>query len=148
MTDDKLIDKLDKEQEAIEKKIMQQYNRRMELLQSIDRLEERIVIGKISAEKADEMSDKLQNEIDLLDKSYIKLQEERVNIKVRLMQIMNDDIDLNNISKKDKINLIHQMINKIYIERIDRISCYLYIDSKLGDEEILKVDTYHKILLE
>ena len=147
MTNDKLINKLNKEQEAIEKKIMQQYNRKMELLKSIDRLEERIVIGKISAEKADEMSDKLQNEIDLLDKSYIKLQEERINIKVRLMQIMNDDIDLNNINKKDKINLIHQMINKIYIERIDRISRYLNIDSKLRDEEILKVDTYHKNLI-
>lgn len=148
MSDEKMMKYLNKENENIEKKIFQQYNRKMELLEAIDRLEERIVMGKISSSKADEIGDKLRSEVDALDKSYFQLTEKRLDITNRMRQLSNMKIDLNNMCLDDKIQLIKQMINKIYIERIDRISCYLYIDSKLGNEEILKVDTYHKILLE
>lgn len=149
MSDDQLMRHLKKESENIEKKIMHQYNRKMELLKSIDILEERIIVGKISSEKADELSDKMQKEIKELDDSYIGLQEQRISIVDRMRQLSNFTLDIDNMCLDDKIELVHQMINKIYIERIDRTKCWFYIESKvLGiDEEKLMIDSYHKVRL-
>lgn len=149
MNDESITNRLEKEYDIIEKKILEQYNKKMDLLASIDRLEERIVLGKISASKADELSDKLHRQVTELDSSYIKLQEERINIKSRLNDIENMDIDLDNMEFEDKVTLIKNMIDKIYIERINRTSCKLEIISKISniDNEILLVDTYHKKLL-
>ena len=146
MSDDEMMKRYKKELDIVEKKIFRQYNRKMELLAALDRLEERIVLGKISAAKADEMGDKLRSEIDILDKDYMPLQEERITILDKMRQIDRIEIDVENMELDDKIKLVHQMIKKIYIERIDRTKCRLFIESNIlnvDNEEIL-VDTYHK----
>ena len=148
MNDEQLMQHLNKENDVIEKKIMTQYNRKMELMQAIDRLEERIVVGKISAAKADEMSDKLQKEINELDSSYFKLQEQRIDIRNRMRQLDEMKVDLNNMCIDDKIQLVKQMIKRINIERIDRTKCILEIESNIVGigNDILRVDSYHKRL--
>ena len=148
MNDEQLMQHLNKEHDVIEKKIMTQYNRKMELLQAIDRLEERIVVGKISAAKADEMSDKLQKEINELDSSYFKLQEQRIDIRNRMRQLDEMKVDLNDMCIDDKIQLVKQMIKRINIERIDRTKCILEIESNIVGigNDILRVDSYHKRL--
>lgn len=147
MSNNKILARLEHEYAIIDKKIMEQFNRKMELLESIDRLEERIVLGKISSYKADELSDKLHKEIELLDKSYIPLQEQRIGLRVKIDNISSQsDIDIDNLSQQERIDIVHQMIKKIYIERIDRIHCRFYIESNLTekDNDIITVDSYHK----
>lgn len=150
MSDEEMMKRYNKELEIVEKKILRQFNRKMELEAALDRLEERIVLGKISAVKADEMGDKLRGEIDILDKDYMPLQDERISILDKMRQIERVNIDVENMKLDDKIKLVQQMIKCIYIERVSRTISKLYIESNMLniDNEELLVDTYHKCIKE
>ena len=150
MNSEKMILKLEKEYKIIESKIESNFNKRRNLDEAIDRLEERIVLGNISKYKAEELENKIKNEIQESNRIYIDLQIERINIKNRMNIIENTDIDIENIEFKDKVNLIKNMIKKIYIKRISRTICEIDIISNIGESDNTKllIDTYHKKIMQ
>lgn len=117
----------------------------------IDLVEERIIIGKISKEKADELERKYEKELNEAKNAAIEYDNERTNVQKQMIQLQehhehNDEIDLDNMPIERMIETVHDIVNKIYITRISRIEALIEIEGKYSNEEY-RVDTYHKCII-
>ena len=150
LTTDELKKKLMHDYNVIQSKIKTEEARHKSLLESMDNLEERIIFGHISKSKANELSDKISHQIDECKSNLIILHQNELDVTERINDTNRMVLDINCTTLDEKITLIDRLIKRILIKRIDRTKCWLTIESKiLGiDDEKLKVDTYHKILIQ
>ena len=125
---------------------------KMKTLKSqIDLVEERIIVGKISKQKAEELETKYENELKELHRQAIAFDEERTNIQKQMNELSehhenNTDIDLDNMNIEQKINTLKKIVDKIYIERISRVEAIIEIQG-IYNSVTYKVDTYHKKII-
>lgn len=124
--------------------------RKEEALTSLNRLEERIVLGKISSALADKLEKKLKDEVDDLIELGTQNFLRRRTLTNRMARIERSqpkliDDSMNNQEKRDIIN---DIVDRIYISRESRTIATLEIVTKSFGTKTLKVDSYHKKVIE
>ena len=124
--------------------------RKEEALTSLDRLEERIVLGKISSELGDKLEKKLRDEVDELielgSRNFLRrrtLINRMASIERSQPKMITDDME-----QEEKKDIIKTIIDRIYISRESRTIATLEIITKTFGTKTLKVDSYHKKVIE
>ena len=87
--------------------------------EKIDKVEERLIYGQISDEKAKQIEDRLNDEVKNNNNLMTKLSEEYSHLK----SLLDEDPklpDYDSFEREDKIRLIRQMINRIEIWKLSR----------------------------
>ncbi len=120
--------------------------------ESIDRLEERIILGNISEKKAGELGKSLKNELDKLS----IMRQNDMNYKITLgknLDAIQEESDSNldvykMSSDKDKKEFINKEIKFVKVKKIERGHYYLNVCYKnmLIDSQIYEIETRKRII--
>ena len=116
-----------------------------------DYIEERLINGRLSEQKSEEMHSKLDIEYKELKHRYDKLEEEMQS----LMDESNSTIHSNNTfvdyetnDKKERYDIVHAVIDKIMLNRESRYILNVNIYNKVDDVvKTFKIDTYKKNII-
>ena len=118
-----------------------------------DKIEERLILGKISDKKADEMESMLDGEENEYKMRLRELQAEEETLSKEQNNILGKNdvvIDYDSITDKKQIyDIVHAVVEKIILERSSRyiLKCEIY--NKLNDEiKEIKIDTYNKKVID
>lgn len=113
------------------------------IYEKIDRIEERVVYGKLSSDRADEMTDELSRQKKQYQNEYKKISEEADNLKAMLACASVKELpDYDKFTQDEKIDLIRQMISRVEIERKSRFSAAAYVYTKVDSFlYIISIDT-------
>ena len=121
--------------------------------QRIDKVEERIIVGNISAEKANSMLSTLKSEKrdwqNKVDKILLEISENISNMK-SLME--HSRIDLDSLPFKEKYDIVHKMIEKVELSkpnpqlRYTLAEIYTKVDGKVYVYGIYTKDIKWKLL--
>ena len=128
-----------------------QVQKKKELQEKIDKLEERLILGKISEEKANDLEKRLYDEMKEIDKRANELNNEIDELAKKLNYIKNTgdtQLDYDNLKQEERFNIVHEVIDKVILRRISRIKMEATVYNKVNENvKILMIDTYHRILL-
>ena len=101
----------------------------------IDRLEERVVLGKIRAEMADSMEESINKNIHDEKLKFNNITNKLEELKHRQEQILSESqqkYDYDSFDLDEKINLIKKTIDRIYLSRADK-KLHIEIYNKYND---------------
>lgn len=122
-----------------------------EISQKKDKIEERLIMGRISEEKADELESQLDKELQQCRNRINEIDLDNENISLETFNIHrtgNINIDYDNMNKQERYDVVHKVIDKIILTRESRyiLKCDIY--NKLDDKvRHVRIDTYNKIIL-
>jgi DNA repair exonuclease SbcCD ATPase subunit len=86
----------------------------------IDKLEERIILGKISTERSRELSKKLTDKLKSLDKDKSKILDDiRSNLNKIKEYLSNPNKSLESLSFKEQYDIVHKVIDKVLLSKPD-----------------------------
>lgn len=102
--------------------------------EKIDKVEERLIFGSLSQEKADALIEQLKKDRQYNMNECAKLSEEAENLKKMIESKSIKELpDYESFNKEEKIELIRQMIDRVEIERVDyykvKADVYTKVDS-------------------
>ncbi len=118
----------------LEKKFISNEKQKQFIIESLDRLEERIIFGKITTDKASKIEEKLNKDLEDIEKTKQQLISEKAAIEANLKALENDEImNLNELLKitdsEKRYEIIKDNVEKATIKRlntqISRILIYL-----------------------
>ena len=118
------VEKLRTQLKKIEKKLIANEQQKKSTIESLDRLEERIILGKISTERATKIEDKLNVDLKECDNIRRQLINEKAAVEVNLKAIENDEIlNMNELLKitdnEKRYEIIKDNVEKATIERLN-----------------------------
>lgn len=125
----------------------------IEIRDKKDKIEERLIMGKISEKKAEELESILDEEENEIKTRLREIKLEETNLHKEENKLLNTKeviIDYDNISdKKEKYDIVHSVIDKIILKRESRYMLKCTIYNKINDniKEIF-IDTYNKKVIE
>ena len=114
--------------------------------EKIDKVEERLIFGKLSEEKAEALADALEKQIADAQNDIKKIEEEMSHLK-QLIESSNIEQlpDYGSFSMEEKIHLIRQMIKRVEVERpkVSEIAADVYtnVDNFIYT---LHINTYNR----
>lgn len=120
------------------------------LTASRDKIEERLILGKISDKKANELEDKITKEINDTNNS-IAIFKERINHLAETLNNThnNKEIDYDNLSKEEQVELIKSVVNMVLISKKNKSTAIIEIHNNFNENvEIRKFVTYGKFTRE
>lgn len=125
-------------------------DRKEEVFNSIDRLEERIIMGKINSSLAERLEKKLKDELnELIENADVNFRRRReLSIRMQHLERDNGTMITDDISLEQKQDIIKDMIYKIELDRESRTIINFYIHTKFCGVKKLRVDSYHKKVME
>lgn len=138
---------LSKKASTISKKI-EEYN------EQLIRIETRYISGKISEEVADLLSEKVQKEINLLNKENQSLEDDREDLKKRLNNLLKSPKEsflgnLRDLTEEDKEKIVHEEIERIVvIKGKKRYDYVLGIQYFSGDYVMVDANARYKRVFE
>ena len=103
----------------------QKYNtskeERTHILSKIDTLEERIIEGKISSRKADELSQKYELELKQVEQAITDNAADLAHYTIQLHKLKTDNTapDLDSLNFESRLDIVHICIEYVAVERID-----------------------------
>lgn len=123
-----------------------------EIQKKRDYIEERLINGRLSEQKADQMHEQLDNE-------YRELKNRMNDLDAEMEYLMNESnmtIRQNNVmtdyetnDKKERYDIVHTVIEKIMLSRESRYLLSITIYNKVNEDiKTIKIDTYKKQILE
>lgn len=115
----------------------EQVRKKAEIREKIDKTEERLIMGKISEKKAEEIERMLENEIKQIEDRARELNAEFEELNKKSIELKSKgkiDIDYDNMDKQERYDAVHSVISKIMIRRPKRIWLEVKIFNKLNDE--------------
>lgn len=128
-----------------------QVKKQEEIREKMDKLEERIVLGKISEKKAEEIEKMLESELKEIDNRARELNKELADLVRKITNIKaTGDVktDYDNMSKEERYDVVHAVIDKVILRRESRylLECTIY--NKVYEwTKTIKIDTYKKRLV-
>lgn len=153
--------KIDKEKllQNMEKKMQLNMRKQKTIAESIedinkqrDQIEERLIKGRLSESKADQMHDELDNTEKELKQRMIELQNEMddiYNIGNRIYETGSVEIDYNTEDKKERYDIVHSVIEKVMLSRDSKYRLSIDIYNKVDDKvERLMYNCYTKKFIE
>lgn len=102
----------------------------------IERLEERIVLGKINASQADRLEEQINNQLNDEKNNYIRINADMDRYNRQASNILNESnkqYDYELFDLDDKVQLIKKVIKKIIVERGEKKELYIYIYNNYND---------------
>lgn len=112
-------------------------DRLYELEERKDRLEERIILGKISSKKADEIENEILKQIESAKKEYYRIQDDIERYEMMQNQILdesNKQIDYDLLNIDERIEMTKKVISKIFLHRGNKKELYIEIHNNYNDE--------------
>lgn len=149
---EKIITSYNRDLESCNRRLQNYSIKELKIKNSIDRLEERIILGNISEKKANELENKLKNELHNLSISRQKDLDNKITLEKNLEAIQEEsDSNLNVYdieSDKDKKEFINKEIKFVKVKKIERGHYYLNVCYKnmLIDSQIFEVETRKKLI--
>lgn len=128
-----------------------QVKKQEEIREKMDKLEERIVLGKISEKKAEEIEKMLESELKEIDNRARELNKELADLVRKITNIKatgDTKTDYDNMSKEERYDVVHAVIDKVILKRESRylLECTIY--NKVYEwTKTIKIDTYKKRLV-
>ena len=126
-------------------------NKIRELQERIDMIEERLIMGKISNKKADDLESKVHDEIKLLEaqKEHAhSMAADRMKQITEMTSWKNKTVDYLSLSLDEKCDIVKEVIEVIYCWKPIRTELCLEIHNKLtGETCTYYLDSYHKKVL-
>lgn len=128
-----------------------QVKKQEEIREKMDKLEERIVLGKISEKKAEEIEKMLESELKEIDNRARELNKELADLVRKITNIKTTGdakTDYDNLGKKERYDVVHAVIDKVILKRESRylLECTIY--NKVYEwTKTIKIDTYKKRLV-
>lgn len=149
MDKEQMLEELNKKMQRNERKIYNLTIKKYDIIKQRDKIEERLIKGRLSDSKADELHrelDKEENENNMRLAELMKIKNEIVDDGNKIEKAKNIEIDYDNAGMIDRYNITHSVINKIILSRNEgRYILQLDIYNKLNDEiRVIKYDTYNK----
>ena len=119
MDDGKIKAELKAKQDTIVSKILNLQVNVKKIDEKIDRIEERLIFGQLSKEKAEQMESKLMKDKKNNENTIASLHEELSNVE-KLLNAKAEMPDYDSFSREEKIAIIRQMIRRIEIWKKSR----------------------------
>ena len=138
--------KADKEQvlKSLEKKMQMNMRKQQtlainmeEIVQQRDQIEERLIKGRLSESKADQMHEELDKTEKELKQRMIELQNEYEDIYETGNRIYENDsveVDYDTEDKKERYDIVHSVIEKVMLRRESRYRLHIDIYNKVDDK--------------
>lgn len=119
-----------------------------EAKQKIDKIEERLIMGKISEQKADELEGQIKNEINHYNQRIKEIEADNDEISREGNEIYkkaNIEFDYDNMTKEQKYDVVHKVIDKVMLNRESRyvLECSIYNKAN-NNIETIKINTYKR----
>lgn len=133
---DSLLKQLEHDIEVIKNKQKTSQAQIDNLYKQIDRLEERVVLGKIRAEMADSMEESINKNIHDEKLNFNNITNKLAELQHRQENILNESkqkYDYDSFDLDERINLIKKTIDRIYLSRADK-KLHIEIHNKYNDE--------------
>lgn len=134
MDDGKIKSELKAKQDIIVGKILNLQVNVKKIDEKIDMIEERLIYGQLSKEKAEQMESKLAKDKKNNENTLASLHEELSNVE-KLLNAKSEMPDYDSFSREEKIAIIRQMIRRIEIWKKSRYEpvadCYTNVDGFL-----------------
>lgn len=128
-----------------------QVEKKNEIQAKIDKIEERLIMGKISETKAEELEKSLYDEIKLIDTRRTELNNEFDDINHRIMKIKetgDTQLDYENLNKEQMFEVVHEVIDKVMLKRLSRMVLEITIYNKVNENvETICINTMNKKIL-
>lgn len=122
------------------KKMMNSQVTLKKLRERIDNIEERLIFGKLSRERADSITADIQSQINNLENEKKRMEEEIGTLEVMIESKSKKELpDYDNLSYEEKKSIIRQVIRRVEIEKVDRYNSRAYIYT-LTDHFIYIID--------
>lgn len=102
----------------------------------IERLEERIVLGKINASQADRLEEQINNQLNDEKNNYTRINADMDRYNRQASNILNESkkqYDYELFDLDDKVQLIKKVVKKIILERGEKKELYIYIYNNYND---------------
>lgn len=111
---------------------------------SIDTIEERLILGKVSKMKAEHLEEKVREDIKAIDKQLHDIGE-KISMKQTMVEQTYEEqgIDYEALSYEEKVKLIQQVIEKVIVTKPSKRKADLRVVPKVSNiEYVLHVDVY------
>lgn len=146
---EQILNELIKKVQISERKIKTLTDKIFDIESKKDKIEERLIMGKISESKADELEGLLDNEASEYKKRIMEIQSEQYEANMTVLKLYENDkdieIDYDNANKEQRYNIVHTVIEKAILKRISRyvleISIYNKVDRNI---KTIRVNSYTK----
>lgn len=116
-----------------------------------DLIEERLINGRLSEAKAEQMHENLDNEYRDLKRRLDDLESEMENLmneSNQAIRINNGMTDYNTDDKKERYDIVHTVLEKIILNRESRYILTINIHNKINEDvKTIKIDTYKKKII-
>lgn len=102
----------------------------------IERLEERIVLGKINASQADRLEEQINNQLNDEKNNYIRINADMDRYNRQASNILNESnkqYDYELFDLDDKVQLIKKVVDKVIVSRNEKKQLHIEIYNKYND---------------
>lgn len=148
---EQLFQILTRRRQMNERKLSTLYANVEDTKSKIDKVEERLIMGKLSESKADELEKQLNDEINGYRQRIREIIDDNEEISRegnKLYESSNIDLDYENMDKEERYGIVHTVIDKAMLHRESRYILEVTIYNKVNDTiKTIKIDTYKKKIL-
>lgn len=112
-------------------------NKMQEYLKQIERLEERVILGKVSGSMADKMEESINANLRETKAAYDKVTSDLERYKYQAAKVLDESqktYDYEQFSLDDKIGLIKKVIDKVILSRDEQKKMHIDIYNRYNDK--------------
>ena len=135
MNKDKLQKDIEKEQTNLSKKINVLKEKEQIISTQIDKVEERMIYGKLSAKKGEEIIFKLSEERIEIENRIIDLTNMFLSKEYQKIDLLlNDNISEKTMTDEEQTKLIRKVIENVFVSRVSRSVLKVKVYNKINDD--------------
>jgi hypothetical protein len=134
---EQILNGLIRRRQMNERKMKTLYEKEKELEEKKDKIEERLIMGKLSEKKADELEEQINNEIKDIRERAREIMDDNMNIETegnRIYSTRDVKINYEELNKEQRYDIVHAVIDKVMLKRTERAILKINIYNKVNDE--------------
>ena len=124
------------------------YEKEKELEEKKDKIEERLIMGKISEKKADELEEQINHDIKDIREGAREIMDDNMNIETegnRIYSTREVKINYEELNKEQRYDIVHTVIDKVMLKRIERAILEINIYNKIDDKvKTIEINTFKR----
>ena len=145
---EQILNGLIRRRQMNERKMKTLYEKENELEEKKDKIEERLIMGKLSEKKADELEEQINNEIKDIRERAREIMDDNMNIETegnRIYSTRDVNINYEELNKEQRYDVVHAVIDKVMLKRIERAILEINIYNKIDDKvKTIEVNTFKR----
>lgn len=145
---EQILNGLIRRRQMNERKMKTLYEKEKELEEKKDKIEERLIMGKLSEKKADELEEQINNEIKDIRERAREIMDDNMNIETegnRIYSTRDVKINYEELNKEQRYDIVHTVIDKVMLKRIERAILEINIYNKIDDKvKTIEVNTFKR----